>query len=72
VDSFYTRPVVAKLSQDISLKGFWQGAKPLPNTIEPSQPATIPAMLIKKAGIFLRFGKNKIPLLMRKNILKSL
>jgi len=81
VDSFYTRPVVAKQPQDISLKGFWQGAKPLPNTIEPSQPATIPAMLIKKGGDFPAFWQKQnsfievmedFYLRIRKNILKGL
>jgi len=45
------------------LKGFWQGQHALPKSIEPAQPATIPAMVIKKAVIFPHFGKNKTPLL---------
>ncbi len=81
VDSYYTRPVLAQLPQDISLKGFWQGSKPLPNSIEPSQPATIPAMLIKKGGDFPAFWQKQnsfievmedFYLRMRKNILKGL
>lgn len=55
VTSFYTRPIPTKLPKDISLKSFWQGQQPLPKTIEPSIPATIPAMLIKKGGDFPPF-----------------
>ena len=55
VASFYTRPILAELPQEISLKGFWQGQQPLPKSIEPSQAATIPAMLIKKGGDFPAF-----------------
>jgi len=55
VASFYTRPILAELPQETSLKGFWQGQQPLPKEIEPSQAATIPAMLIKKGGDFPAF-----------------
>ena len=81
VDSYYTCSVLAELPQEISLKGFWQGAKPLPSSIEPSQPATIPAMLIKKGGDFPAFWQKQnsfievmedFYLRMRKNILKCL
>ena len=55
VASFYTRPVMIESPQETSLKGFWQGQQPLPKSIEPSQAATIPAMLIKKGGDFPAF-----------------
>ena len=55
VASFYTRPILAELPQETSLKGFWQGQQPLPKEIEPSQAATIPALLIKKGGDFPAF-----------------
>ena len=55
VASFYTRPILAELPQETSLKGFWHGQQPLPKEIEPSQAATIPAMLIKKGGDFPAF-----------------
>jgi uncharacterized Zn finger protein len=55
VDSFYTRPVRLELPEETSLKGFWQGQKPLPNNMEPSQAAGIPGMLIKKGGDFPAF-----------------
>ncbi|MCX7098985.1 MAG: SWIM zinc finger family protein [Methylococcales bacterium] len=55
VDSFYTRPILAALPQETSRKGFWQGQQPLPKSIEPSQAATIPALLIKKGGDFPGF-----------------
>lgn len=55
VASFYTRPVLTELPQETSLKGFWHGQQPLSKEIEPSQAATIPAMLIKKGGDFPAF-----------------
>ena len=59
VDSFYTRPVLTELPQEISLKGFWQGQHPLPKSIEPAQAATIPAMIIKKGGDFPAFWQKQ-------------
>ncbi|MDD5322821.1 MAG: SWIM zinc finger family protein [Methylococcales bacterium] len=59
VASFYTRPVLTELPQEISLKGFWRGQQPLPKSIEPSQVATIPAMLIKKGGDFPAFWQKQ-------------
>jgi len=81
VDSFYTRPVLTELPQEISLKSFWQGQQPLPKSIEPSQPAIIPAMLIKKGGDFPGFWQKQNSFIevmedfyirMRKNTLKGL
>jgi uncharacterized Zn finger protein len=59
VASFYTRPVMIESPQEISLKSFWYGQQPLPKSIEPSQVATIPAMLIKKGGDFPAFWQNQ-------------
>jgi uncharacterized Zn finger protein len=59
VASFYTRPVLTELPHEISLKGFWHGQQPLPKSIEPSQAATIPAMLIKKGGDFPAFWQKQ-------------
>ena len=59
VDSFYTRPVHTELPQEISLKGFWHGQQPLPKSIEPSQAAIIPALLIKKGGDFPAFWRKQ-------------
>jgi uncharacterized Zn finger protein len=79
--SFYTRPILAELPKEISLKNFWQGQQALPKSIEPSQPAIIPAMLIKKGGDFPGFWQKQnsfievmedFYLRMRKNCLKSL
>jgi uncharacterized Zn finger protein len=81
VESFYTRPVLAHSPQDISLKNFWHGQQPLPKSIEPSSPAIIPAMLIKKGGDFPPFWQKQNSFIdvmedfysrMRKNILKEL
>ncbi len=59
VASFYTRPVLTELPQEISLKGFWHGQQPLPKSIEPCQAATIPAVLIKKGGEFPGFWQKQ-------------
>lgn len=59
VDSFYTRPVLAELPLEISLKSFWHGRQPLPKEIEPAQAAIIPAMLIKKGGDFPAFWQKQ-------------
>ena len=81
VDSFYTRPVLANPPQDINLKNFWHGQQPLPKSIEPSTPAIIPAMLIKKGGDFPAFWQKQNSFIevmedfysrMRKNALKEL
>jgi uncharacterized Zn finger protein len=79
VGSFYTRPAPIELPQEISLKGFWQGHQPLPKNIGPSQPATIPGMLIKKGGDFPAFWQKSTSFIevmedfylrMRKHLLK--
>ncbi|SJM90455.1 SWIM Zn-finger [Crenothrix polyspora] len=81
VDSFYTRPIATKLPKNISLKGFWHGQQPLPKSIDPSTPAAIPAMLIKKGGDFPAFWQKQGSFIevmedfyvrMRKNTLKGL
>ena len=59
VASFYPRPVHTELPQEISLKGFWHGQQPLPKSIEPSQAAIIPALLIKKGGDFPAFWQKQ-------------
>ena len=80
-DSFYTRPVLAELPQETSVKAFWHGQQPLPKTIEPSQAAIIPAILIKKGGDFPLFWQKQNSFIavmkdfyqrMRKQCLKSL
>jgi uncharacterized Zn finger protein len=55
VACIYTRPILAELPQEISLKCFWHGQQPLPKEIELRQAATIPALLIKKGGDFPAF-----------------
>ncbi|MBE0435173.1 MAG: SWIM zinc finger family protein [Methylomicrobium sp.] len=81
VESFYTRPKLTEIPDEISLKSFWQGRHPLPNSIEPSEPAAVPAMLIKKGGDFPAFWQKQnsfievmedFYLRMRKNTLKEL
>jgi uncharacterized Zn finger protein len=55
--SYYTQPEKASVSESVTLKEFWLGQKRLPQTIEAASPATIPAILIKKAGDFPPFWK---------------
>jgi hypothetical protein len=53
--SFYPRPVLTQLPQEISVKGFWRGQPPhLPKNIEPGSATIISAILIKKDGDFPR------------------
>lgn len=59
VTSFYTRPVLTALPQEIRLEDFWQGQQPLPKSLEPGQAAIIPAMLIKKGGDFPGFWQKQ-------------
>jgi uncharacterized Zn finger protein len=59
VSSFYTRPILTELPQEISLKGFWQGQQSMPKSLEPSQAAIIPAILIKKGGDFPAFWQKQ-------------
>ena len=81
VDSFYTRPILTELPHEISLKDFWRGQQPLSKSIEPTQTATIPAMVIKKGGDFPAFWQKQNSFIevvedfyvrMRKNTLKGL
>jgi uncharacterized Zn finger protein len=53
--SYFTRPTVEKSIAVESLKDYWQGAKRLPQTIEVSPHASVPAILVKKQGDFPAF-----------------
>ncbi len=53
--SYLTRPTVEKSIAVESLKDYWQGAKRLPQTIEVSPHASVPAILVKKQGDFPAF-----------------
>jgi uncharacterized Zn finger protein len=55
VASYYTQPEANALSSDVSLKEFWQGAKRVPNLVEPASQNRVPAILIKKQGDFPAF-----------------
>jgi len=54
VDSFYPRPVLTQLPQEISVKGLWHGQPHFPKNIEPGSATIISAILIKKDGDFPR------------------
>jgi uncharacterized Zn finger protein len=58
--SYYTQPEKMPIPKSVSLKEFWLGEKRLPQTIEPVSPASIPAILIKKAGDYPPFWKKDI------------
>lgn len=55
--SYYTQPEKVSVPESASLKEFWLGNKRLPQTVEAASPASIPAILIKKAGDFPPFWK---------------
>lgn len=58
--SYHTQPEKVKAPDALNLKAFWQGEKKLPTTIEVASPASVPAILIKKAGDFPPFWKKDI------------
>ncbi|MEW6492475.1 MAG: SWIM zinc finger family protein [Cyanobacteriota bacterium] len=58
--SYYTQPEKVSVPESVSLKDFWLGKKRLPPTIEAASPASIPAILIKKAGDYPPFWKKDI------------
>ncbi|MGF1514444.1 MAG: SWIM zinc finger family protein [Elainellaceae cyanobacterium] len=54
VDHYYTAPEITPV-EDLDLKAFWQGEKPLPQTVEAVSPSAVSAILIKKQGDFPAF-----------------
>jgi len=54
--SYYTKPQTVSLPKSLDLRTFWNGTQP-PNMTTASS-ATIPAILIKKAGDFPPFWKS--------------
>ncbi len=58
--SYYTQPEKVSVPESVNLKEFWLGKKRLPSTIEAVSPASIPAILIKKAGDYPSFWKKDI------------
>jgi len=54
VEHYYTRPEALPV-EELSLKAFWQGEKPLPQTVESVSPSAVPAILVKKQGDFPAF-----------------
>ncbi|MGB7412874.1 MAG: SWIM zinc finger family protein [Thermosynechococcaceae cyanobacterium] len=53
-ETYYTQPMIQALEVS-DLKTFWQGSKRLPQTVDLSAPATVPAVLIKKQGNYPAF-----------------
>ncbi len=52
--TYYTQPTTQTV-ETADLKEFWQGNKRLPQTIDLSPPASVPAVLIKKQGDYPAF-----------------
>lgn len=50
IDSYYTRPQLIAPSDDISVKAFWQGTRPLPKSIPTFSPSSITGIIVKKQG----------------------
>jgi uncharacterized Zn finger protein len=53
-ESFYTKPLIKNAQTKLSLKEFWQGRKPLPTTIAPTN-SNLVGIVVKKAGDFPSF-----------------
>lgn len=54
VDSYYPRPCPSD-APVVDYNHFWRGQKRLPNHIEAPKPATVPGILVKKAGDYPPF-----------------
>ncbi|NEQ27113.1 MAG: hypothetical protein F6K28_50520 [Microcoleus sp. SIO2G3] len=50
IDSYYIRPQVTAVSEDIRVKTFWQCTKPLPKSVPTFPPSTITGIVVKKQG----------------------
>lgn len=53
--SYYTKPEKIAVTEEISPREFWLSKKRLPSSVEVAEPASIPAILIKKQGDFPPF-----------------
>ena len=56
-DSYYTKPEKVPVTSSVNIKEFWQGKKRSLHKVEPASSASIPAIVIKKAGDFPPFWK---------------
>jgi uncharacterized Zn finger protein len=54
-ESFFTRPVPLPLPDTVSPHAFWRGQRKLPAGVEPSAPAAVSGILIRKGGDFPPF-----------------
>jgi len=60
-DSYYTRPVVVDLPDQISENDFWYGQQSFPKQTDPVTPASISGLPIKKAGDYPEFWHKNVP-----------
>lgn len=54
-ESYYTKLEKVAVAEKVNPREFWLGTKRLPSNIEVAEPASIPAILIKKQGDFPAF-----------------
>jgi uncharacterized Zn finger protein len=55
VESYYTKPILVPANSNINQKEFWQGEKKIPDHLPDNSSATIPAIVVKKAGDYPTF-----------------
>jgi uncharacterized Zn finger protein len=55
VESYYTKPILLTGNSQINQKEFWQGEKRIPEHLPDNSSATIPAIVVKKAGDYPTF-----------------
>ncbi|MGL5034575.1 MAG: SWIM zinc finger family protein, partial [Microcystaceae cyanobacterium] len=55
VNSYYTEPKTVELAKVVDPTDFWFGEKRVPQTVEAIAPATIPGIIVKKAGDYPSF-----------------
>lgn len=54
-DSFFTRPIEQPLPDRLTPRQFWRGQRKLPAGVEPTPPAAVSGILIRKGGDFPAF-----------------
>lgn len=60
-DRYFTRPEPVTLPEPADWRSFWEGGKRLPDSLEPTGAAPIPALLVRKGGDFPEFWAKEQP-----------
>ncbi len=55
VESYYTKPILVTVNNNVNQKEFWQGQKRIPEHLPDNSSSNIPAIVVKKAGDSPRF-----------------